>query len=70
MRNKRRRFGLIRMQSSLIDRQWLYDEPQVYYPIVMVGYGDENYSFDDMLGICCYLFGPGMKDSWKLKQID
>jgi len=36
---------------NLVNHTWFYHEPQLYYPVVLVGYGDENYSFGNMLGI-------------------
>jgi len=43
-------------------QQWINEAPQVYYPIVLVGYSDTLYSFRDLLGICCFL-GPAFDES-------
>ena len=43
---------------NVVNHPWLSLAPQSYYPIVLVGYGDDNYSFDNMLGICCDYFNP------------
>jgi hypothetical protein len=37
---------------------WLRGGPQIFYPIVLVGYGDDNYSFENMLGLDCLLNDP------------
>jgi hypothetical protein len=37
---------------------WLRAGPQIFYPIVLVGYGDDNYSFENILGLDCLLNDP------------
>ena len=37
--------------------KWINEAPQVYYPIVLVGYSDTLYSFRDLLRLCCFM-GP------------
>jgi hypothetical protein len=34
---------------SLVDDDWLHQEPQKYYPVILIGYNDPLYSFRDTL---------------------
>lgn len=40
--------------TTLIKGNWLDRPPQMYYPIVLVGYKDTLYSFKYVLRICCF----------------
>ncbi len=40
--------------TTLIDGNWLDQPPQMYYPIVLVGYHYAFYSFKYVLLICCF----------------
>ena len=42
---------------TMIDKDWLRYKPQVYYPMVLIGYGDDNYSFENKLGMSCIIYG-------------
>jgi len=37
--------------------KWINESPQIYYPIVLIGYSDTLYSFRDLLRLCCFM-GP------------
>jgi hypothetical protein len=37
---------------------WLRSAPQFFYPMVLVGYGDDNYAFNDQLVLSCYYSDP------------
>jgi hypothetical protein len=39
--------------------KWINEVPQVYYPIVLVGYIDTLFSFRDLLKLCCFM-GPAI----------
>ena len=54
--------------TSLIEDSWLDRPPQVYYPIVLVGYNDSLYSFKYVLRICCFS-GPAGID-WSTKVLE
>jgi len=49
-------FGLVAIwidknAVSLVDSSWLVQEPQKYYPLVLVGYNSAQYSFDEKLNV-------------------
>jgi len=52
---------------NLIDGQWLNEEPQSYYPMVLLGYNDPYYSFAIKLELCCF-FGPAV--DWISKKLE
>ncbi len=54
--------------TTLIDGGWLDQAPQMYYPIVLVGYNDTLYSFKYVLHICCFS-GPAGID-WNAKVLE
>ena len=52
---------------ELVDSDWLHQEPQKYYPLVLVGFNDPPYAFREQLtgfGI----EGPGI--NWDTKSLD
>ena len=54
--------------TTLIHRTWLDQPPQMYYPIVLVGYNDGLYSFKYILRICCFA-GPAGID-WSTRVLE
>jgi hypothetical protein len=54
--------------TGLIDDGWLDQAPQMYYPLVLVGYNDTLYSFKYVLYICCFS-GPAGID-WSTKVLE
>ncbi len=53
--------------TTLVNDGWLNQAPQMYYPIVLVGYS-EPYSFNLKLWICCF-GGPAGFD-WSAKMAE
>jgi len=51
---------------NLLPRGWLYEEPQKYYPIIMVGYNNALYSMREKLGMP--ITGP--KVDWSKYQLE
>jgi hypothetical protein len=51
--------------TTLIRGNWLDQPPQMYYPIVLVGYSDTLYSFKYALRICCFSGPVGIDRSTK-----
>ena len=45
--------------TMLIHGRWLDQAPQMYYPIVLVGYNDTLFSFKYTLRICCFSWPNG-----------
>jgi hypothetical protein len=37
--------------------KWINEEPQIYYPIVLIGTSDTLYAFKELLRLCCFM-GP------------
>ncbi len=54
--------------TVLIDGEWLDQAPQMYYPLVLVGYNDTLYAFKYVLHICCF-GGPAGID-WTTKVLE
>ncbi|MDE3090454.1 MAG: hypothetical protein KGJ80_13820 [Chloroflexota bacterium] len=54
--------------TTLIKGDWLDQPPQMYYPLVLVGYNDTPYSFKYILRICC-LAGPAGID-WSTQVLE
>jgi hypothetical protein len=52
---------------ELVDSDWLHQEPQKYYPLVLVGYNEPLYAFGDILNG----FGiEGPLISWDTKSLE
>lgn len=51
---------------ELLDKQWLDEEPQSYFPIVLVGYNNPLYCFRDVLRLEGFL-GPPI--DWPSKKL-
>lgn len=59
--------GYIRSQSPPAGKgQWFNRPPQVNFPMVLVGFRDELYSFRENLGLCCFS-GPII--DWTLRVV-
>ncbi len=54
--------------ATLINENWLDQPPQMYYPIVLVGYNDTLYSFKYALRICCFSGPTGI--DWSTKVLE
>jgi hypothetical protein len=54
--------------TTLINGNWLDQPPQMYYPIVLVGYNNTLYSFKYVLHICCFS-GPAGTD-WNTIKLE
>jgi hypothetical protein len=52
---------------SLVSRQWIEEEPQRYYPLVLVGYNDTLYSFREVLPLGMF-YGPIV--DWSKKKLE